>query len=424
MCFMLTLCVMQKIAANILVIISAIWILFVFFYFSLPEPLGIEKQQIEFDAKIVEQPEFRQNNIVLIVKSETLNSRVRITTKNFTDYNYGDTIRAKGTIEEPENFADFDWRGYLIKDGIYYVMRNSQVQKIKSAGFNIQKYLAGTKAKLSGGIDASLLPPNSSLYKAMLLREKSEITESQKLQFQQAGLSHILAISGLHIAVIAIILFYILTWLGMWRRHASYLTLIILALYVLMIGAPASAVRASAMAGAVVLAETFGRPKASWRALFYAAAIMLAFNPLLARYDVGFQLSFLAVLGITLFYEKLQILFTKVQKFIIRLVSRRHITKDMPVADYLSETKFKFSSILAVTLSAQTLTLPLIIYHFGVFSAWSPLTNLLVIPVLPFALPAGILTAVTGAAGIFGEIFAAPAWLFASYIWWIVNMFG
>jgi competence protein ComEC len=415
---------MQKLAANILVIISAIWILFALFYFSLPEPIGIEKQQIEFEAKIVEIPEFRQNKVVLIVENEVINSRVRITTKNFAQYNYGDFIRTEGVIEEPENFADFNWRGFLAKEGIYYVMHNAQVEKIKDADFNIQKYLAGVKAKLSSGIDASLLPPNSSFYKAMLFHERSEITESQNLKFQQTGLSHILAISGMHITIITVILFYVLTWLGMWRRHASYFALTLSTLYILMVGAPASAVRAGIMAAAIVLAETFGRPKASWRALLYAAAIMLAFNPLLARYDLGFQLSFLAVLGIILFYERLEKFFAKAQKFVVRLVLREKITKDMPVADYLSETKFTFNSILSVTLSAQVLTTPLIIYNFGIFSAWSPLTNLLVVPVLPLTLPAGILVAAAGAVGFFPEIFAAPAWLFANYIWWIVNIFG
>jgi len=415
---------MKKIKANFLIFLSAAWILFAFLYFKIPATTNTLEQDIKFEAKIVEYPEARLDEFVLVVKNKSIPSKIRITTKNLADYSYGDILQINGAIEEPKNFSDFDWRAYLAKQGIYYVINGADVEILKSDKFSIQKYLGRLKNNLSWGLDKALLPPHSSLYKAMLLREKSGIDDTQREQVQKAGLSHILAISGLHIAVITLLLFYVLLTFGMWRRHASYLTLGILILYIMMIGAPASAVRAGIMASVIILAETFGRPNASWRALFYAAALMLVFKPLLIRYDIGFQLSFLAVLGIILFYEYLNKGLLKLQKFIVGFFTRTSVTKDMPVATYFSEVRFGFTSILAVTLSAQALTFPLVIYHFGVFSLWSPVTNLLIIPVLPLALIFGFIAATFGALNFMPAILATPAWLFSSYIWSVVSFFG
>src|SRR3989344_1680620 len=101
----------------------------------------------------------------------------------------------------------------------------------------------------------SLLPPHSSLYSAMLLGNKSGLSQTDKDNLARAGLSHIVAISGMHIAVIALILFFVFLSAGMWRQHASIAVLLVLAFYIIMIGAPASAIRAGIMVSVLITAS-------------------------------------------------------------------------------------------------------------------------------------------------------------------------
>lgn len=282
--------------------------------------------------------------------------------------------------------------------------------------------LSGLKNSLSKGLERVLLPPHSSLYKAMILGDKSGISYDMRQALSRAGLSHIVAISGMHIAIFTLVLFWILLRF-IKRKYASIIAIFILAFYILMIGAPASAVRAGIMAGVIILAQLLGRPNSTLRALLYAATAMVIASPIIMRFDIGFQLSFLAVLGILLFYKPLDNFFKKTQYKFIEFITHRPITKDRDVAVYLAEEKFGFTTLLAITLSAQVVTSPLILYYFDVFSIFSPITNVLVVPVLPFVLILGFLAAIFGALNFIPVLFAAPAWLFSAYIWGVINLF-
>ncbi|MFH1611728.1 MAG: ComEC/Rec2 family competence protein, partial [bacterium] len=178
-----------------------------------------------------------------------------------------------------------------------------------------------------------------------------------------------------------------------WRRQSFYFTFIFLFGYILMMGAPPSAARAGLMAGFLLFAQHTGRLKESGRIIVFAAAIMLAINPLLLKTDVGFQLSFMACLSIIYikpildkFLEKLPNLFA---------------TKD----------------IINLTLAAQIGVLPLLIFHFGRVSFISPLANLLIVPILPFLMIGGLITSFTGFISVtLARLISFPLWLLLNYI--------
>lgn len=283
--------------------------------------------------------------------------------------------------------------------------------------------LSSLEIKLSQGLDKALLPPHSSLYKAMILGDKSGINYDMRQALGRAGLSHIVAISGMHIAIFTLLLFWILLRFVK-RKYASIIAIFILTFYILMIGAPSSAIRAGIMAGVIVLAQLVGRPNSTLRALLYAGTAMVIASPIIIRFDIGFQLSYAAVLGILLFHKRLDNFFKKVQYKFVEFVTHRPITKDRPVATYLTENKFGFTTLLAITLSAQAATFPLILYYFDVFSVVSPITNLLVVPTLPFVLIAGFVAAIFGVINFMPTFFAAPAWLFSTYVWGVINLFS
>jgi len=180
--------------------------------------------------------------------------------------------------------------------------------------------------------------------------------------------------------------------LGLFRQQAFYFAIILIALFIIMTGLQSSAIRAGIMGGLFLTAQHLGRKNLSSRAIVFAAAIMLIQNPLLLRLDVGFQLSFLAMLGII----------------------------------YLSPIFQKYlGNILAMTISAQIFTLPILIYNFGYLSLVAPITNVLIVPFLPFLMGLGFAFALVGTVfQSLGWIISLPAKFLLVYLTKVVDWFS
>lgn len=203
--------------------------------------------------------------------------------------------------------------------------------------------------------------------------------------------------------ILSQILMYVGMALGLGRGRAFYFAIGLLTLFIIMVGLPASAVRAGIMGGLFLLAQKVGRPKAAFRTIVFAAALMLAFNPLLLRLDVGFQLSFLAVMGI-----------------IYLMPSFQNWLKKIPNIDI-----FPLRNLLSMTLTAQVFTLPILIYNFGYMSSVAPITNILIVPLLPFIMVLGF---VSGLVGMIwqplGWVLSWPAWFLLTYLTKVVDWFS
>jgi competence protein ComEC len=170
-----------------------------------------------------------------------------------------------------------------------------------------------------------------------------------------------------------------------------------------MIGAPASAVRAGIMGGLLLLAQHLGRLSQATRAVVFASTFMLFLNPLLLRLDVGFQLSFLAILGIIYLQPTFSNLFKKIPN-----------PKIFPVRTTLS-----------TTIAAQIFTLPILVYNFGYIPLISLPANILIVP---FLAPITILIFIFGISGMIfwglGYILSWPTWLSLTYITKVVDFFS
>jgi len=198
-----------------------------------------------------------------------------------------------------------------------------------------------------------------------LLADDGAIPQDVRDSFSRAGVSHILAISGLNMTLLISITGSGLIFLGLYQRQAFWVTTVLLVGYVIIIGFPASAVRAVIMGWTLLLARQVGRRNSS-NSVLLAAALMLAVNPRLLRDDIGFQLSFAAVLGLGWF----QPLFQKLLR---------------PIPNI-----FELRSVLAMTLAAQLTTFPLIAIHFGQLGLLGPAANILIIPTLPYMMISAI----------------------------------
>ena len=363
------------------------------------------EEKIAFIGTVAGEPDIRETHTKLTlidIGYQSIAGKVLATVSRYPEYHYGDKLKITGEIEVPYVFDDFSYKDYLAKDGIYSVMYYPQIELVeKNQGNFVYAKILELKDKLRGVIYQNLSPPQSSILSAMMLGDKSRMSADLKEKLNLAGVRHITAVSGMHITIFSVLLMQILLGLGLWRKHAFYLALAFLTLYIVLVGFPASAVRAGLMGGVFLLARHFGRMSFSLRAVVLTAAGMLAVNPLLLRLDVGFQLSFLAVTGIIL-------LSTAFQRFL----------KKIP-------NWFQLRSILAMTLSAQVFTLPILIYNFGYVSPVAPLTNVLIVPLLAFLMGLGLVFVLAGL--VFQPLawlLAWPCWLLLTYITELVNLFS
>jgi len=369
-------------------------------------------EQVEFVGKVAEEPDIRQDNINLLINVEkitinkidiSMSGNILVTANRYPEYQYGDKLSIAGLLKEPHIFEDFNYKNYLRKDNIPAVIYYPDISIIEdnSLSSSFYKKILYFKDQMRKTIKQNLSPPQSSILSAVILGDKKNISDEWKEKLNKTGVRHITAVSGMHIIILTSILMSFLIGIGFSRGKAFYLTIGFIFLYIMLIGFPSSAVRAGIMAGLILLAQKIGRMSQSQRGIVFAATIMLFQNPFLLKDDVGFQLSFLAVLGISYALP----IFQNWLKFI-------------PENKY-----FGIKDILGMTFSAQIFTLPILIYNFGYISLISPLTNILIVPILPFIMISGFIFSFIGIFWQFlGWILSFPAWFLLTYVIKIIDL--
>ena len=368
------------------------------------------EKEIVWQGRVSKEPEQRLDKINLIVdaiKTNTakISGRALISVPLYSDYQYGDVLEIKGELRAPTKIKDFDYPGFLSVKDIYTVSYQPKIKILeRGAGNFFFENLLKIKNKINLSIEKNFTEPQGSLVSAIFLGSKKLIPEETKKDFSLTGISHLLAISGLHLVILISILSFILIEVFLIsRRKIFYFLLPIVVGYILMIGAPASAIRAGIMSLVLVLAEMIGKKRDQLNLLVFTCFLMLIFNPKLLGFDIGFQLSFLAVLGINLLNQDFEKIFSKIPN-----------KKFLPLR-----------SCLSVTLSAQILTFPLILYYFGNLSLSAPMVNILVLPFLPFLMFFIFIFSLSSLVIPFlTELFVWPVWLLITYIVMVAKFFA
>ncbi|MFA6525875.1 MAG: ComEC/Rec2 family competence protein [Candidatus Buchananbacteria bacterium] len=326
---------------------------------------------------------------------KNISGRVLISAPLYPEYQINEKIRVKCYLEKPGMIEDFDYGKYLAKENIFATCSFADLSSISlpsSYSFAAQFYRF--KRYLALRLNASVSEPEVSLLRGILLGDGRGLPEDKAKMFSDLGLTHIIAISGDHIAIVAAALLQLLMLFGLSRIKAFWPLAAIIGLYVLLVGAPASAVRAAIMALSVMYAQKIGRASQIKNVLVLTAAVMILFNPRILLGDVGFQLSFMAVWGLS-YISPLWATF--LQK--------------MP-------SLFKTKEILTATLSAQIATLPLLLFYFGKLSIISIAANILILPVIPLLTIWGLANLSVSAIYLpLGRIMGYVSWLLCAY--WI-----
>ncbi|MFH0856984.1 MAG: ComEC/Rec2 family competence protein [bacterium] len=339
-------------------------------------------QEIKFIGEVVDESIKSSKTQKLKISAEQIvkgESRIMaggdvfVYTNLYPEYFYGDKLELKCKLKAPEPFDNFRYDKNLAFQGIYSVCYYPGINILSRGNGNIfYEHILSFKDILRRKIYKYAEEPQASILSAIMLGEKNAIGADLRDTFGHAGISHIFSLSGLRIGILGILILYILIFAGISRKKSFYFSVAIVTLYVIMIGAPASTVRAAAMGFLLMFSVKLGRMSKFLNAIIFTAAIMLLKNPGLLFYDISFQFSYGAILGIY---------------FLFPILKRIKI----PINEYVKD-------LLCVTLAAEIAILPLSIYYFSVFSITAPLANILVVWLAPFIIFFGfILFAVPGA---------------------------
>ncbi len=276
-------------------------------------------------------------------------------------------------INTSTNPHQFDYKKYLENQGIRQQLFVNNNQFL-SLGLG-QRTLKGWSEEFRDFVQISMKRYAFKTYEmavinALLLGERKEISKELLADYSKAGAIHILAVSGLHVGIIMLLLLKVFGFLTVFKNGKTIQTILIifiLWMFAFIAGLSASVVRAVTMFSFLAIGQQFGSKRIILFSLFSSLFILLIFKPLFL-FDVGFQLSYLAVLGIITMQQKIYQLI-KIKPKII---------------DF-------FWQVTSVSLAAQIGVLPLSLYYFHQFPGLFFLSNMIIIPCLGFILMAGII---------------------------------
>ncbi|MFA6145727.1 MAG: ComEC/Rec2 family competence protein [Patescibacteria group bacterium] len=359
-----------------------------------------------FEGQIIGDPDVKTDKIQMIIgkvkiNNHQYNGKILVNAPLYSNYQYGDSVEIecplKGVFDN-----GFKNNAAIIND-IYSVCYFPKIKNLNhnQGNFFYQKIFS-FKNQVKNLIDQSFSEPQGSVFSALLLGLQRQIPLEVRNWFSTTGTTHILSVSGLHVAILSqLIMIFIVSVLLIRRQTAFWLAAILIIFFVILVGAPAAAVRAAIMGLSILYAQKIGRPQSGLRIVIWAAAIMLLINPKLLALDIGFQLSFASILGLIFFTPLFNQYFKKIPNL-----------RYLPIKDCLS-----------ATFSAQVFVFPFIMYYFGTLSLAAPLANILILPIIPVLMFLGIFFVLFGTISVFlAQILFWPIWLGLTFLILIVKI--
>lgn len=365
---------------------------------------------------ISEQPEVKEDRVRILLQVSSVNDSVAsgyilasIYKNKFKEdapvtLTYGDVVELKGKIEPlppQRNPGEFDYGGYLKMHGVDAVFSAYGFESITLAGYEPQNpwytyIIIPVKQYSIKEINENLGGEEGEYLKGLLLGERSNISSDTKENFINAGVAHIIAVSGLNVAYVALIMWAILIFIPIRYQYKIFITIACLLFYMDLTGNTPSIVRAVIMASIFLLAQIAQRKPNSYNIISFAALVILVIDPR-QMFDAGFILSFTALLSIIAIYPVLN-KWLNAKTWYKTLNSEKYSVK-------------AFKAIMALflgTLAAQLGTLPVTAIMFKKVSIISLVSNLFAIPLSNISLAIGfIMVLVSPISGWLGSVFGS-----------------
>ena len=306
----------------------------------------------------------------------------------------GDRVVFRSRLRQPRNFNNpggFDYRRYMAFKGLWRTAytKGSRLQVVQRASSgDLAQQLHDARRTLAALIDRTGKGSSAAVLKALVIGDRTAISSEVRDKFNRAGVGHVLAISGLHIGIVATVAFFFfhkllrmvqpLLWRAWTRKGAAILSLAPVCIYGLVSGMSPSTQRAVIMVGAFLMTFLFERERDTLNTLALAAFLILIWFPP-ALFSISFQLSFMAVLSI--------------------LYGLACIQKATPIdgqnvkCGFAYQLRRKLVAFFLVSLLAICGTLPLVMFYFNQISLVGLLANFVVVPLVGFVvIPCGLLT--------------------------------
>ncbi len=367
-----------------------------------------EIKNITFTGIVVDEVEQRISKQRVLFETEDVVAgekiKILVALPLYPKLEFGQQWNLTGKLQLPESFTYIDSYGrgvefaydqYLKLKKIDYVMYYPSQKSFISNTDNklIRKTLFNLKTKVTYQLNKILPEPHAAFISAILWGSRNALDPQVKSDFQRAGLSHIVALSGFNISIISLALMRLAPYIFISRRMAVLLTILVITSFVIFTGAQSSIVRAALMGSGSVIAYQLGRRASALILLFVSGTTMTMLHPLILLHDIGFQLSFLATLGLLLFSRSFEKWLNMIPNW------------------------FELRMTISATLSATIATLPILIMYFGRISTVALFANMAIVPVIPALMLvsfAGLLLSYISSYLSAGFIFLT--WLISSYI--------
>ncbi|MBU0646373.1 ComEC family competence protein [Patescibacteria group bacterium] len=351
------------------------------------EPRSSGQRAVLKDVSLADQPKY---------------GRVLVYLPQYPEYHPTDRLTFSCRLAKPEPIQSFRYDRYLAsKDILAICYYPESIERRPDPAFSLVAGILSVKQYLIGRLHLIIAEPHASFLSGLLFGGSSSLSRDLQEDFSRTGTSHILAASGFNVSLIS---FVFLSWIlttRLGRRKSLILTALLIGVYVIMAGATPAVLRAALMAGLVLVSLGIRRKPYLPNMFLLVLAVLLMANPKILLSDPGFQLSFVATFAILALTPKWQPYFT-----------------------FLPE-RFGLRDSFVASLAAITLTLPIVLWHFGAVSLVAPLVNFLILPALPYLMALTLAAIIASFIHLnLAIIISVPAWIISSLILHLIVWYG
>ena len=395
-CMYLT--IKKKIKVRKYVVLFLISVLISNIHVTLLEKFFNEKYQnvgenLEIVGTIISNPIDKQYKNQYILKVEEINGNKKYKNTNLQlnvkkekeKLNYGDEIIVKGNFEEAStarNEGGFDYKQYLKSKNIYGIVTvdKKDIETINKNNVGVIDLLANkVRNSMKRKIEQNLHNETNELLSGMLIGEKSNLQKEIQEDFRDSSLSHVLAISGMHVSYVMLGITFLISKIKFSKKMSKIVTILILLFFIILTGKTASVTRACFMSSYIILASLLHKKAHVLGSISISLLIILIINPYFIL-DIGLQLSYGGTIGIVLIYP------------ILKKYKKKKEDKTGRIKKVLYKIKDKIIDTILITISANLVIFPIVLFHYNIMSFTFIISNLLISPIIGIIIILGFLS--------------------------------
>lgn len=326
--------------------------------------------------KINEDKKYKNTNLQLNVKKEK------------ETLNYGDKITIRGNFEEASqarNEGGFDYKQYLKSKNIYGIITadKKDIKLIKKNNVGVIDLIANKiRNSMKEKIEQNLSNETSELLSGILIGEKSNLKKEIQEDFRDSSLSHVLAISGMHVSYVILGITFVISKIKLSKKMSKIVTILLLLFFIILTGKTASVTRACLMSSYIILASLLHKKANVLGSISISLLIILIINPYFIL-DIGLQLSYGGTIGIVSIYP------------ILKKYRKKKEEKCSKLKKVIHKMKDKILDTILITISANLVIFPIVLFHYNTMSFTFIISNLLVFSIIGIIIILGFISVFT-----------------------------